>query len=75
MLKILPREEGPHELQISKLFSTDPLASDPRSHCVHLLDVIELLDDPPITVHTLLRPSADPPLQAYGEFVTFFSHT
>ena len=75
MLKMLPREEGPYELEISKLFSTEPLASDPRNHCVRLLDVIELPDDPPIIVHPLLRPFADPPLQTYGEFVTFFSHT
>jgi hypothetical protein len=75
MLKMLPREEGPHELEISKLFSTEPLASDPRNHCVCLLDVIELPDDPPIIVHPLLRPFADPPLQTYGEFIAFFSHT
>ena len=75
MLKMLPKEEGPHEVEISKLFSTEPLASDRRSHCVRLLDVIELNDDPPIIVHPLLRPFADPPLQTYGEFITFFSHT
>jgi hypothetical protein len=75
MLKKLPREEGPHELEISKLFSTEPLASDSRNHCVRLLDVIELPDDPPIIVHPMLRPFSDPPLQTYGEFVTFFSYT
>ena len=75
MLKMLPKEEGPHELEISRLFSTEPLASDPRNHCVRLLDVIELPNDPPIIVHPLLRPFADPPFQTYGEFVTFFSHT
>jgi hypothetical protein len=75
MSKMLPKEEGPHELEISKLFSTEPLASDPRNHCVRLLDVIELPNDPPIIVHPLLRPFADPPLQTYGEFVAFFSHT
>jgi hypothetical protein len=74
MLKMLPREEGPHELEINKLFSTEPLVSDPRNHCVRLLDVIELPNDPPIIVHPLLRPFFDPPLQTYGEFVTFFSH-
>ena len=62
MLKMLPREEGPHELGISKLFSTEPLTSDPRNHCVRLLDVIELPDDPPIIVHpfitSIFRPAA-----------------
>ena len=74
MLKMLPKEEGPYELEINKLFSTEPLASDPRNHCVRLLDVIELPNDPPIIVHPLLRPFSDPHFQTYGEFVTFFSH-
>jgi hypothetical protein len=73
MLKLLPVEEGPYELEINELFSTEPLASDPRNHCVHLLDVIRLPNEPPIVVHPLLRPFYDPPLQTYGEFVTFFA--
>jgi serine/threonine protein kinase len=73
MLKMLPEEEGPYEREINKLFSTEPLASNPRNHCVHLLDVIELPNDPPILVHPLLRPFYDPSLQTYGEFVTFFA--
>lgn len=54
MLKKLFKEDGLHELQINKLFSTEPLASDPRNHCVPLLDVIRLRDEPPILVHPLL---------------------
>ena len=73
MLKMLPEEEGPYELQINKLFSTEPLASNPKNHCVHLLDVIELPNNPPIIVQPLLRPFYDPKLQTYGEFVTFFA--
>jgi hypothetical protein len=73
MLKMLPREEGPYELEINKLFSTEPLFSNPRNHCVHLLDVIELPNSPPIIVHPLLRPFSKPPFQTYGEFVTFFA--
>ena len=73
ILKRLLTEEGPYELEINKLFSTEPLASDPRNHCVHLLDVIELPNDPPILVHPLLRPYDDPRFQTYGEFITFFA--
>jgi hypothetical protein len=73
MLKRLLPEEGPYEHDINKLFSTEPLASNPKNHCVQLLDVIELPGDPPILVHPLLRPFFDPPLQTYGEFVTFFA--
>jgi len=66
-------EEAPYELQINRLFSTEPLASNPRNHCVRLLDVIQLPDDQPIMVHPLLRPHYDPPIRTIGEFVTFFA--
>jgi hypothetical protein len=56
MLKKVPLREGPYELQINKLFPTEPVYSDPRNYCVHLLDVIELPNDPPILVQPLLRP-------------------
>ncbi|KAH8989697.1 hypothetical protein EDB92DRAFT_836759 [Lactarius akahatsu] len=71
MLKRLLEKEGPHELQINKLFSAGPLASDPRNHCARLLDIIELPNDPPIMVHALLRSFYDPKFQTFGEFVTF----
>jgi hypothetical protein len=73
MLKRLVTEEGPYELQINRLFSTEPLCSNSRNHCVQLLDVIELPNEPPIMVHPLLRPFDSPPLQTFGEFVTFFA--
>ena len=69
----MPREEGPYELEINKLFSTEPLSSNPRNRCVQLLDVIELPNDPPIIVHQLLRPFYNPPFRTYGEFITFFT--
>jgi len=73
MLKRLVREEGPYELDINRRFSTEPLYSNPKNHCAHLLDVIELPNDTPIMVHPLLRPFDSPPLQTFGEFVTFFA--
>jgi hypothetical protein len=73
MLKYLPLEEGPYELEINRLFSTEPLASNPRNYCAPLLDVIQLPNDPPIMVHSLLRPFYNPRLQTFGEFVSFFS--
>ena len=73
MLKMLPEEEGPYELQINKLFSTEPLVSNPKNHCVQLLDVIQFPNHPPIVVHPMLRPFYDPKIQTYGEFVTFFA--
>jgi hypothetical protein len=66
------REEGLYEFEINKLFSAEFLASNPRNHCVQLLDVIELPNDPPILVHLMLR-FDKPRFQTYGEFLTFFS--
>jgi hypothetical protein len=73
MLKSLPPEEGSDELDINKILSTVSLFSNPRNHCVPLLDVIRLPSDPPIIVNPLLRPFYDPRLQTFGEFVTFFT--
>ncbi|KAI0245370.1 kinase-like domain-containing protein [Lactifluus subvellereus] len=72
MMKRLLEREGPYELQINRLFSSDLLGSNPRNHCARLLDVIELPNDPPIMVHSHLRPYYNPPFQTYGEFVAFF---
>jgi hypothetical protein len=73
MLKMLPEdEEGPWELQLNRLFTSEPLASNPRNHCAPLLDVIQLPNDPPIMVHSQLRLYHDPPFHTYGEFVAFF---
>jgi hypothetical protein len=73
MMKRQLLEEGLYELKINKLFSTAPLASNPRNHCVQLLDVIELPDDPLILVQPMLRPFDEPRFRTYGEFVAFFS--
>jgi hypothetical protein len=72
MLKMLPEDEGPDELQLNRLFSSEPLASNPRNHCAPLLDVIQLPNDPPIMVHSQLHLYHDPPFHTYGEFVAFF---
>ena len=71
MLKKLPEDEGPYELQLNRLFSSEPLASNPRNHCAPLLDVIQLPNDPPIMVHSQLRPYNDPLFHTFGEFVAF----
>jgi hypothetical protein len=73
MLKVPPIEEGPYELEINRLFSTEPLSSNPRNRCAPLLDVIELPNDPPIMIHSLLRPFYNPQFRTFGEFVSFFA--
>ena len=73
MLKMIPLEEGPYELEVNRLLSTEPLASNPRNRCAPLLDVIQLPNEPPIMVHPLLRPFYNPRFQTFGEFVSFFA--
>ena len=73
MLKMIPSEEISYELEVNKLFSTEPLSSNPRNHCAPLLDVIRLPNDPSIMVYPLLRPFYNPRFQTFGEFVSFFS--
>jgi len=72
MLKMLPEDEGPDELQLNRMFSSEPLASNPRNHCAPLLDIIQLPNDPPIMVHSQLRLYDNPRFHTYGEFVAFF---
>ncbi|KAI0296112.1 kinase-like domain-containing protein [Multifurca ochricompacta] len=71
--KILP-EEGPYELDISRMFSSPELAQNPRNHCVPLLDIIELPNSGQrLMVMPFLRPFNKPRFQTFGEFVAFFT--
>ena len=74
MLKKIYPDEGPHELQITRLFSSWELSRDPRNHCVPLLDIIEIPHNgQKLMVMPLLRPFNDPHFQTFGEFVAFFT--
>jgi serine/threonine protein kinase len=74
MLKKIYPDEGPHELVITRLFSSRELVRDPRNHCVPLLDIIEIPQNgQKLMVMPLLRPFNDPHFQTFGEFVAFFT--
>ena len=72
--KVLPAE-GPHELNINRLFSSPELARAPHNHCAPLLDVIELQrpETQRLMVSPFLRPFNQPRMQTFGEFVAFFT--
>jgi hypothetical protein len=73
--KVLP-EEGPHELSITRYFSSNELRDDPHNHCVPLLDLIDTADtklDNRLMVLPFLRPFNHPHFQTFGEFVAFFA--
>ncbi|KAH9045898.1 kinase-like domain-containing protein [Lactarius deliciosus] len=71
--KVLP-EEGPHELEISRMFSGSGVATNSRNHCVPLLDVIKFPNSGhQLMVMPFLRPFDNPHFQTFGEFVAFFT--
>ena len=73
--KVLPGD-GPHELNINRLFSSPEHSKDRDNHCAPLLDVIELSENfnsQKLMVFPLLRPFNQPPIQTFREFVDFFT--
>lgn len=69
MLKRFHRSDHPYEAEIGQFFSSEPLASDPRNHCVPIYDTLQ---DPydtgtVILVMPLLRLHHDPPPTTVGE--------
>ncbi|KAI0274579.1 hypothetical protein BGY98DRAFT_992687 [Russula aff. rugulosa BPL654] len=73
MLKKVFSQAEPHELRITRLFSSPPFDQDPRNHCAPLLDVIEIPNTgQKLMVMPLLR-SLSPRFQTFGEFVAFFT--
>ncbi|KAH9937748.1 kinase-like domain-containing protein [Amylocystis lapponica] len=73
MLKRTSRLTHPHEVEISQMFSSPELASEPRNHCVPVYDVIQTTDDEntSILVLPLLRGYNDPSLYTVGEVIEF----
>ncbi|KAL4249024.1 hypothetical protein ABKN59_007332 [Abortiporus biennis] len=74
ILKRFSQERHPEELEITKFFSTQPLSTHPKNHCVPLYDVLQPPDDPDkvILVLPLLRNFLDPSFQTVGEAVECF---
>lgn len=74
MLKRISRSMHSHEIDISRFFSTKPLASHPRNHCIPLHDVLDIPeeDDAALLVIPLLRAFDNPRLKSIGEAIEFF---
>ncbi|KAF8494059.1 hypothetical protein JB92DRAFT_2997182 [Gautieria morchelliformis] len=62
------------EVGIGKFFSSEPLASDPKNHCVRLLDVLEVpeYEGMFLLVMPILRHFNQPKIFTFGEAVEFF---
>ncbi|KAJ7141216.1 hypothetical protein C8R44DRAFT_931635 [Mycena epipterygia] len=63
------------ELQIIQKLSSEPLASDPKSHCVRLIEILNLPDTEPtkLIVISLLFDWRHPHFKTIGEAVEFMS--
>src|SRR6267154_4251203 len=72
MLKTVPSGS---ELEITQLLSSPGLIPESHNHCVPLLDILELPNEPgqKLIVMPFLRPFDNPRFETYGEFVSFFS--
>src|SRR6266403_3768401 len=74
MFKKIPAGPG-SELEIIQFLSSPGLIPESHNHCVPLLDILELPDEPEqkLMVMPFLRSFDNPRFQTYGEFVSFFS--
>jgi hypothetical protein len=73
-LKRTVKSEHSEEVGIAKFFSSEPLASDPKDHCVPLLDVLEVpeYEGMVLLVMPILRPFNRPKkIWTFGEAVEF----
>ena len=74
MLKHISISRHPHEIEVGQLFSSEPLASNPKNRCAPFYDVLRIPDDEDgaILVMPLLYRTENPPFQTIGEVVEFF---
>ena len=74
MMKRVVDTEHSDELGITKLFSSKPLVSDPKNHCLPLFDVLQVPDYEGmiLLVMPILRSFNQPKIWTYGEAVEFF---
>ncbi|TFK74338.1 hypothetical protein BDN72DRAFT_833692 [Pluteus cervinus] len=73
LLKRLYRSKNLHEIEISQLLGTGPLASDPRNHCALVDDILSPSDEPDLKfmVFPFLQQLTAIPFDSFGEIVDF----
>ncbi|RPD57474.1 hypothetical protein L227DRAFT_594628 [Lentinus tigrinus ALCF2SS1-6] len=74
ILKLVKHSINPYEVDISTMFSTEPLASDPRNHCVPVYETLNspLNEDDMFLVIPFLRRYNAPRFYTVGEAVECF---
>ncbi|KAH8091415.1 kinase-like domain-containing protein [Cristinia sonorae] len=71
--KLISRDVHPYEVEISEFLNSEPLRSDPKNHCVPIIEVLEVPEQPNsfILVMPFLRFFDSPPFQTVGEVLEF----
>jgi serine/threonine protein kinase len=74
MLKRLYKSVHPFEIAISQFFTAEPQASDPKNHCVPILEVLQdpEAEDKALMVMPYFRKYDDPRFDTFGEAVECF---
>ncbi|KAJ3551171.1 hypothetical protein NM688_g4863 [Phlebia brevispora] len=74
MLKKVVDTTHPYELEVNRLFSTEPIASHPKNHCAFVYEFLDVPgeDHVHIIVMPLLRAFNKPSFRTVGEAVDFF---
>lgn len=76
LIKVVMRKQSRGKSEIGRLFSSEPLASNSRNHCVPLYEVLEPpgeKDKHRMLVMPLLRKFDSPPFDTVGEVVDFIA--
>ncbi|CAL1706283.1 unnamed protein product [Somion occarium] len=73
-LKCISTQVHPFEVEITRFFSTEPISSHPRNHCISLHSVLNVPDveNTVILVLPFLREYKRPRFKSVGEAVEFF---
>ncbi|EKM54751.1 uncharacterized protein PHACADRAFT_96349 [Phanerochaete carnosa HHB-10118-sp] len=74
MLKRVFVQENPREVEITTKFSSEPLVSNPRNHCVPIIEILTVPDaeDIFLLVMPLLRAFNSPRFNTLGEVIECF---
>ncbi|KDQ59039.1 hypothetical protein JAAARDRAFT_154270 [Jaapia argillacea MUCL 33604] len=73
-LKKLSKRDHPYEVEIIQFLTSEPLASDPKNHCVPLYEVLQVPDEEDLVI--LVMPFArrfnNPRFDTFGEAISCF---
>jgi len=73
-LKMIEHSVHPYEVEIARMFCEEPIKSDPRNHCVQILEVLQdpIEQDVSIIIMPILKAYHKPHFDTVGEAVDFF---